>query len=146
MPHNVFLAAVVPLMAMRHAAVSTATTTSVARGGAHIAAAVPAFVAGFVAMAGMRTAGDYQLEAGEPALGFLDKREWKEGVDWLGGVLETKVCLGTGLAAVGLSVRFETFKTVGLRPFIVGATGTAIVGGVGLNVALLASQLKSRPM
>ena len=68
---------------------------------------------------------------------------WKEGADWLGAVLGTKVLLGTGLAAVGLSVNFAAFAGAGVAPFAVGAAGASIVGGVGLSVALLISSLRA---
>jgi uncharacterized membrane protein YadS len=132
---NVFLAAVVPMMAVKHGAAKGSA-------GGSFAAAVPQFVLGFLAMAALRTAGDYQLANGGKALWLLDSASWKQNADWLGATLGTKYLLGTGLAAVGLSVRFEAFRGVGVAPFAVGATGAMLVGGVGLSVALLMSQLK----
>ena len=133
---NVFLAAVVPLMAVRHGAVGGG-----GGGLKALAAAVPQFVMGFVAMAALRTAGDAHIASGGTVLG-LDGKRWKEGADWLGGTLGTKYLLGTGLAAVGLSVNFEAFRGVGIKPFAVGAAGASIVGGVGLAVALLLASMK----
>lgn len=129
---NVFLAGVVPLMAVRHGGAGAA--------GSSLASAVPTFVLGFVAMAAVRTAGDYQISSGGHALGLLDAKRWKESADWLGGVLGTKVLLGTGLAGVGLSVNVEAFRGAGVKPFVVGAAGASLVGGVGLAVALLISR------
>lgn len=114
-------------LAVRHGAAGS--------GGGSLAAAVPAFVLGFVAMAAVRTAGDSLFAGGASA------NEWRAGMDWLGGVLGTKVLLGTGLAAVGLSVDFAAFRGVGLMPFAVGGAGASIVGGVGLAVALGLSRL-----
>ncbi|EOD29590.1 hypothetical protein EMIHUDRAFT_113713 [Emiliania huxleyi CCMP1516] len=90
------------------------------------AAAVPAFVGGFLAMAAVRTLGDAQLANGGSALFAFDR---------------TKVLLSTGLAAVGLSVNFAAFHGAGLAPFAVGAAGASVVGGVGLSVALLMASL-----
>ena len=129
---NVFLAGVVPLLALRHGAAPKGG------GAASLAAAVPAFVVGFVALAAVRTAGD----AGGHALLGLEPGQWKQGMDWLGGVLGTKYLLGTGLAAVGLSVDLAAFRGVGLAPFAVGGAGAALVGGVGLSVALLLATLR----
>mmetsp|Transcript_41426 Transcript_41426/g.133675 ORF Transcript_41426/g.133675 Transcript_41426/m.133675 type:complete len:374 (-) Transcript_41426:147-1268(-) len=133
---NVFLAAVVPLMAVRHAAGATGGVTAKT-----FAAAVPAFVGGFLAMAAVRTLGDAQLANGGSALFAFDSAQWKGGADWLGAVLGTKVLLSTGLAAVGLSVNFAAFHGAGLAPFAVGAAGASVVGGVGLSVALLMASL-----
>ena len=139
---NVFLAVVVPFMAVRHAAGG-------AGGGGFsmkaLAAAVPGFVGGFLAMAALRTAGDWQLAGGSSALGLFDKQTWKDGAEWVGAFLGTKVLLGTGLAGVGLSVDFRAFKGAGIAPFAVGAAGASIVGGVGLGVALLVASLRAAP-
>ena len=136
---NVFLAAAVPLMAIRHAVGGSSAVTA-----SSVMAAVPGFVLGFLGMAAVRTAGDAQLAHGKRALGLFDAPSWRSGTDWLGAVLGTKVLLGTGLAAVGLSVDFEAFRGVGLRPFAVGAAGASMVGGVGLAVALGMSRLRAR--
>ena len=72
---------------------------------------------------------------------MLDAKQWKASADWLGGSLGTKYLLGTGLAAVGLSVNFDAFRGVGLKPFVVGGVGTAAVGSVGLTVALLVASM-----
>jgi uncharacterized integral membrane protein (TIGR00698 family) len=133
---NVFLAAVVPLMAVRYA-----PGTSGAVSAKTLAAAVPVFVGGFLAAAAVRTAGDTQLASGGSALFVFDQQTWKSGADWLGGTLGTKVLLGTGLAAVGLSVDLAAFGGAGLAPFAVGAAGASIVGGVGLSVALAMANL-----
>jgi uncharacterized membrane protein YadS len=132
---NVFLAGVVPLMALKHGGAAS---------GKSIAAAVPSFVAGFVGMSAVRSFGDYQVASGGKALGLLDADDWKRQADWVGAVLGTKVLLATGLAGVGLSVDFNAFKSAGVRPFAVGAAGATIVGGVGLSTALLLSHL-NRP-
>ena len=106
-----------------------------------IAAAVPTFVLGFVAMAVARTAGDAYVSSGQLAGGIVDAQQWKRLMDWVGGDLGTKYLLGTGLAAVGLSVDVAVFRGVGLTPFAVGAAGASLVGGTGLAVALLLSSV-----
>lgn len=133
---NVFLAAVVPLMAIRHG--------NAAAGGAKLTTVIPHFVGGFLAAAGLRTAGDAQLAHGSKALGLFDHASWKQGADWIGAVLGTKILLGTGLAGVGLSVRFDAFRGIGVAPFAVGASGALLVGGVGLSVAMLLSKTRQR--
>ena len=45
----------------------------------------------------------------------------------VGAVLGTKWLLGTGLAAVGLSVDLAAFRGAGLAPFAVGAAGSPTV-------------------
>ncbi|KAH8047864.1 hypothetical protein JL722_12887 [Aureococcus anophagefferens] len=70
---NVFLAGVVPLMALKHGGAAS---------GKSIAAAVPSFVAGFVGMSAVRSLGDYQVASGGKALGLLDADDWKRQADW----------------------------------------------------------------
>ena len=137
---NVFLAAAVPLMAVRHAAAGASAVSA-----SSLFAAVPGFVLGFLAMAAVRTTGDAQLASGGRALGVADGATWRHATDWIGATLGTKLLLGTGLAAVGLSVNVSAFAGVGVLPFAVGAAGASLVGGVGLAVALLASTLHVPP-
>lgn len=127
---NVFLAGVVPLMAVKHGGTA---------GGKSLAAAVPTFVVGFLGASALRSFGDWQVAGGGAALGLFDGKAWKETADFVGGPLGTKALLATGLAGVGLNVDLRTFASAGLRPFAVGAAGASIVGGVGLSVALLLS-------
>ena len=130
---NVYLAAVVPYMSFRYAVSVPAAPV------AALAAAVPTFVAGFLAAAAARTVGDAQLAAGSRALGAFDAETWRTGVDRT-AAFGTKVLLATGLAGVGLGVQPGAFRGVGPRPFLVGAAGATIVGGVGLAGALAAAR------
>jgi uncharacterized membrane protein YadS len=41
------------------------------------------------------------------------------------------------MAAVGLNTNLSVFRGVGLKPFVVGMAGAAVVGGVGLLLALV---------
>ncbi|KAL3920033.1 MAG: hypothetical protein SGPRY_005407 [Prymnesium sp.] len=82
---NVFLAAVVPFMAVKHAAGASSTFSAKT-----LAAAVPVFVGGFLAMAAVRTIGDAQLANGGTALYLFNKDDFKRGADWIGAFLGTK--------------------------------------------------------
>lgn len=139
---NLALAAVVPLMAARHAGTGAALPGASGVGSA-LAKAVPGFVAGFLLMALLRSAGDAQLRAGERALFALDEAQWSAACEFVGGDLGTKALLPTAMAAVGLSVRAEAFRGVGWRPFAVGGLGAALVGSAGLACALLSVRLRA---
>jgi len=127
---NCYLAGVVPLMALKHAAPAASPVAAAA-------AAVPGFVGGFILAAACRTLGDSQLAAGGNALGMFDAPSWKATVDGVAG-FGTRVLLAAGLAGVGLGIKPDAFRGVGPRPFLVGAAGAAVVGGVGLAAALVA--------
>ncbi|EOD26269.1 hypothetical protein EMIHUDRAFT_115127 [Emiliania huxleyi CCMP1516] len=154
---NVFLAAVVPLMAVRHAAGATGGGVTAKT----FAAAVPAFVGGFLAMAAVRTLGDAQLAAvrtlgdaqlaavrtlgdaqlanGGSALFAFDSAQWKGGADWLGA--EQRSSSPPDSRPSGFPSTSPLSHGAGLAPFAVGAAGASVVGGVGLSVALLMASL-----
>ncbi len=128
---NLFLAAVVPLLAYRHAK---------RKGGAfgsapiRISSLFPIFVAGFVAMALARTAGDAWLARGGLAWGFLDAAAWKELVKALGETW-AGAALATAMAGVGLTTRFSVFRGLGAKPLYVGALSATVVGALALLLA-----------
>lgn len=109
----------------------------------------PTFILGFLAMALLRTLGDAglaegkkkkeegQLQADEKpvALGCIEEDQWKSGIKFLSGQVGSNVCLGTAMAAVGLSTSFSVFKGVGFKPFALGMAGAAVVGGMGFTMA-----------
>ncbi|KAG8466963.1 hypothetical protein KFE25_008342 [Diacronema lutheri] len=137
---NLALAAVVPLMAARHAP-GAAAGKGLSAG--TLAKAVPTFVLGFVMMALARSAGDAQLAAGGKAAGLLGRDAWAQCTELVGGVLSTKLLLPWAMAAVGLSVNVGAFAGVGWAPFAVGAAGAALVGSSGLAAAVCASRVRA---
>eukprot|EP00924_Labyrinthula_sp_SR-Ha-C_P007021 maker-scaffold_8-snap-gene-7.15-mRNA-1 protein AED:0.01 eAED:0.01 QI:86/1/1/1/1/1/4/139/434 len=88
----------------------------------------PGFVLGFIGMSGVRTLGD---------LAFADVDQWNNLVKVVGGTIGSKLCLGTALAAVGLSTDVSKLKGVGPKPFLVGLAGAGVVGGTGFCSTLL---------
>ncbi len=82
--------------------------------------AVPLFVLGFVAMAALRTAGVIS-----PGLAAM--------LDVVSGWL-----IVTGLAAVGLSIRFEDLRAIGPRALAVGFGAAVVIGVVTLGAILAA--------
>ena len=69
----------------------------------------------------------------------MDQAWWKKLVGLVGNEIGAKHCLGTAMAAVGLSTSASVVRGVGLAPFAVGAAGSAVVGGVGLACAVALS-------
>ena len=66
---------------------------------------------------------------------------WKQAIATVGGTIGSKVCLGTAMAAVGLSTSFAVLRGVGWRPFALGLTGSLLVGTAGFGVATALPQL-----
>ena len=81
---------------------------------AGIRRALPWFVLGFLALAGLRSAG------------LID--------DALAGSLDliARTCILIALAAVGLNVRLDNLREVGSRPLLVGLGGAVVIGTVTL--------------
>jgi uncharacterized membrane protein YadS len=133
---NLFLAAVIPYLAWRHARDGGHGTAGAAKP-ASWRSYVPAFILGFVAMAIVRSIGDGMLDAGGRAWGLWDRAGWSAIAAMLGDSIGARCLLGTAMAAVGLNTSFTVFKGVGLKPFAVGLAGALVVGAVGMTMALL---------
>ncbi len=131
---NLFLAVVVPLLALLYLRRQGGTSARVS-----VRSLLPVFVLGFVAMALVRSLGDLTLQGGA-ALGIFDSATWKSLTTQLGDLWGSKYLLGTAMAGVGLGTSFSVFKGVGLKPFVVGLAGAALVGVVGMVLALLIGQ------
>jgi uncharacterized integral membrane protein (TIGR00698 family) len=130
---NVFMAAVIPLMAFYYARKSQAegTKTSVAK-------LLPLFVLGFLGMAVFRSIGDAMVQGGGNAYGLWDAAAWEGVYTTIKGWAE--ILLVVALAGVGLSTNFRTFKGLGLKPFLVGLGAALIVGVVSfIAISLMGS-------
>ena len=122
---NVFMAAVIPLMAFY-----TNKSTSSGASSKHdtsFAKLFPRFIIGFLVLAVFRSLGDAGINAGGNAFGIWDHTAWVElhhlVKQWAVDLLVV------ALAAVGLSTSFRSFKELGLKPFVVGL-GAALTVGV----------------
>jgi uncharacterized integral membrane protein (TIGR00698 family) len=136
---NIFLAGVIPVLTWMHLKNQSALGASGASGalGVSIWSLVPGFVIGFLAMAVVRSIGDWSLTANGAAFGVWDAATWASITKSLGDYWASQILLGTAMAAVGLNTNFAVFKGVGLKPFVVGMAGALVVGTVGLVMAIL---------
>lgn len=137
---NIFLAVVIPILTWMH--VKSAQGAPGAQGARGVSGAgfmkyVPGFVIGFLAMAVVRSLGDWTLANNGAALGVWDAGQWGALTKSLGDYWASQILLGTAMAAVGLNTNFAVFKGVGLKPFAVGMAGALVVGAVGMIMALL---------
>ncbi len=131
---NVFLAAVVPALAFRHARRVGAGEGPARR--VRIAALFPLFVLGFLAMALVRSGGDGMLARGSAVYGVWEAAGWAHvtkavGEAWAGAAL------ATAMAGVGLTTRFEVFRGLGAKPLYVGAVSATVVSALALLLAAL---------
>ena len=89
---------------------------------------IPLFVFGFLAMAIIRSIGDWGLNGGHNAYGLWDASGWKA----LTGGIKTwsSYIIATAAAGVGMSTSLRTMRGLGLKPFLVGILAAVSVGVV----------------
>ena len=132
---NVFMAVVIPFMALYYARKVGAQTGS-ERKGARFFKLLPLFVVGFLIVATVRSIGDAGINAGGQALGLWDSAAWK-GI--CGFIKSWAVnLLVVALAGVGLSTSARILKGLGIKPFIAGLGAALVVGVISfLAISLL---------
>jgi uncharacterized integral membrane protein (TIGR00698 family) len=129
---NVFMAAVIPLMALYYARRTAAQGEGVEKK-VNFVRLLPLFIAGFLSLAVLRSIGDAGINAGGNAFGLWDAGAWKELFSFVKGWAVN--FLVVALAGVGLSTSFRTFNGLGIKPFFVGL-GAALMVGVVSFVAI----------
>ena len=134
---NIFLAAVIPLLTWMHLKLAGAAIGAGVHGGVKWTSLVPGFVIGFLAMAVVRSIGDWTLTSNGAAFGVWSAAQWASITKQLGDYWASQILLGTAMAAVGLNTNFAVFKGVGLKPFAVGMAGALVVGAVGMTMAII---------
>jgi uncharacterized integral membrane protein (TIGR00698 family) len=134
---NVFMAIVIPSMALYYSR-RAQKQGEFTRTGTDVLKLLPLFVAGFLALAAIRSIGDAGINAGGAALGLWDSEAWQGIV----GSIKTwaEILMVVALAAVGLSTNFRAFKGLGAKPFLVGLAAALVVGIVSyITIYLLGS-------
>ena len=132
---NIFLVVVIPILTWMH----RRTQAKIGSGSYSVlfSSLVPGFVIGFLAMAVVRSLGDWTLTSNGAAFGVWSAAQWASITKSLGDYWASQILLGTAMAAVGLNTNFAVFKGVGLKPFAVGMAGALVVGAVGMTMAVI---------
>ena len=131
---NLFIVIVVPLLGWIWSRRSEQSETTKKKGS--LKALVPGFVLGFVAMALVRSLGEWTLESTGSAFGLIAPDTWRNLVQILGDRV-SYVSLGLAMAAVGLNTNIRSLRSLGLRPLWVGAGAALIVSVTGMALAHL---------
>jgi uncharacterized membrane protein YadS len=137
MVRNVFMALVIPLMAIYYGRRNVREGETPAKV-THVARLLPLFVVGFLVLALARSIGDAGVQGGGNAFGLWGDTTWN-------GILAAIKHWATNflvvaLAGVGLGTRFQTLKGLGVKPFIVGLGAALMVGLVSFaTISLLGS-------
>ena len=93
---------------------------------------IPLFVFGFLAMAFARTMG-YLPQVHLPGPGSYSIDFSLQSASIAGA----KGFLAMAMAGVGLETRLEALRKTSLKPFLAAATGTLIIGILGLAAAIM---------
>ena len=134
---NVFMAAVIPLMALYYARKMQGHGEFAGKK-TKVTKLLPLFIVGFVAMAAVRSIGDAGVNAGGQAFGLWDAAAWTSILEFI----KTWAVnfLVVALAGVGLSTSFRIIQGLGVKPFIVGMGAALMVGVVSfITICLLGS-------
>ena len=133
---NVFMAGVIPFMAYYYARKTQDGNFQGEKTG--FIKLFPVFIFGFLTMAVIRSIGDAGINSGGMAFGIFEESIWSEVIEFTKRWAE--LFLVVALAGVGLSTNFQSFKALGVKPFLVGLCASAVVGGISfLAIKLLGS-------
>ena len=122
---NVFMIIVIPGMAVLYHRRAATDTTGTTPSAPSLRQAVPGFVLGFVAMALLRTLGEF---GNAPVGGLVSAETWESLVSSASSTSTWGLMLA--MSAVGLGTDLRRVRSLGLRPLAVGLVAAAVVGGV----------------
>ena len=134
---NVFMALVIPFMAFYYGRRTSAQASGESKK-TSILKFLPLFILGFIALAILRSIGDAGINLGASAFGIWDEGAWGSLIS----IIKTWAAnfLVVALAGVGLSTNFQSFKGLGIKPFIVGMSSALAVGGISfVAISILGS-------
>ncbi|MFW9951282.1 MAG: YeiH family protein [Candidatus Thorarchaeota archaeon] len=101
---------------------------------------IPVFVIGFLLVSVLRSIGDFGVNSGDLAFGFLTDISWDATINAINEVAGFLFVIALG--GVGLSTDFKKFKGLGVKPFLVGLLGALAIGIVSfISVSLLGGLL-----
>lgn len=134
---NVFMALVIPFMAYYYGRRANDQNPSADRK-TNILKLLPLFILGFLALAVFRSLGDAGINLSASAFGIWNAESWGSLIatvkSWAANFLII------ALAGVGLSTNFQSFKGLGIKPFLVGLSAALAVGAISfIAISLLGS-------
>jgi len=118
---NLCMGVVIPLMAWLHYRDKSVRPTGTS-GKLKWSQSLPFFVIAFIALVGVRTAGD--------SFGLKENETWKTFLDHSNQA--SVYCLTLAMAAVGLGASLSQMRQLGWRPLCLGFAAAVLVGGVSI--------------
>jgi uncharacterized integral membrane protein (TIGR00698 family) len=134
---NVFMALVIPFMAYYYGRRINDQSPS-AEKKTNILKLLPLFIIGFLALAVFRSLGDAGINLSASAFGIWNAESWGSLISTVKSWAANFLIIA--LAGVGLSTNFQSFKGLGIKPFIVGLSAALAVGAISfISISLLGS-------
>jgi uncharacterized integral membrane protein (TIGR00698 family) len=131
---NVFMAVVIPFMALYYAR-RTDTAGDAESKGPRIVKLLPLFVIGFLLFATLRSIGDAGINAGGRAFGLWGEGAWEGLHGWIKRWAVN--LLVVALAGVGLNTSARILRGLGIKPFLAGLGAALCVGGISFALISL---------
>jgi uncharacterized integral membrane protein (TIGR00698 family) len=131
---NVFMAVVIPAMALYYARRSGTTDGTVSRR-TRFAKLLPLFVVGFLLFATLRSIGDAGINAGGNAFGLWNDAAWEAIHGWIKRWAVN--LLVVALAGAGLNTSTRILRGLGIKPFLAGLGAALCVGGISFALISL---------
>jgi uncharacterized integral membrane protein (TIGR00698 family) len=133
---NVFMAIVIPLMALYYTRRAASDGTEFEGKQTSFAKLFPLFILGFLGFAVLRSIGDAGTQAGGKAFGLWEIATWQCIYSFIKQWAVNFMVLA--LAGVGLSTSYRIIKGLGIKPFVVGLGAALMVGVVSVvTISLL---------
>jgi len=129
---NVFMVLVIPFMAYYYGRRTNDQSPSADKKTKFLKL-LPLFILGFLALAVLRSLGDAGINLSASAFGIWNAESWGSLISTVKSWASNFLVIA--LAGVGLSTDFQSFKGLGIKPFIVGL-GAALAVGVISYVAI----------
>ena len=123
---NVFMVLVIPFMAYYYGRRTNDQSPSADKKTKFLKL-LPLFILGFLALAVLRSLGDAGINLSASAFGIWNAESWGSLISTVKSWASNFLVIA--LAGVGLSTDFQSFKGLGIKPFIVGL-GAALAVGV----------------
>jgi uncharacterized integral membrane protein (TIGR00698 family) len=135
---NVFMAVVIPFMALYYARRTGAVEGAQSKG-PRVVKLLPLFVVGFLLFATLRSIGDAGIHAGGRAFGLWGDATWAGLHGWLKRWAVN--LLVVALAGVGLNTSARILRGLGIKPFLAGLGAALGVGGISFALISLMQAL-----
>ena len=92
--------------------------------------AFPKFIFGFIFLGILRTVGDLGIIQSDLAFGLINQEKWIHIINLFSNISNNLLLIA--MSSVGLSIKIDFFKSIGIIPFLYGFFMSCFVGFISL--------------